>query len=132
MTVGPHKGLYTTRAKAEFLTRLHGDLNTHAKPGGRIAAFYDVPALYLQTTLRPALPTVWPFWYFPQQQLLDYLNDHAAAGGLAIRMGDFPGRVHPVAPQNTALDGRVQVAQRLLVARPEYNLYALPSAAPPK
>lgn len=121
---GPYAGLLTTEPKAAFAERLYADLQSRSRHASHIAAFYDFPGAYIQTGLRPALPTVWPFHYFPDQALVAYASDRLRPGDLVLRIGDFPGRVLKESSRMvTDLGAALQPRQDVVTQTPWYSLY---------
>ena len=59
---GPYKGLYTTAAKAEFLTKITKAVREASYNKESTILFYDrFPAGYLLTNANPYTPTIWMF-----------------------------------------------------------------------
>jgi len=67
---GPFRGIYTSQEKATFLQRLTGDLKEFSRPEGHILFYYQFPAGYLLTPMRPAATNAWSISCPP----LDYPN----------------------------------------------------------
>ncbi len=84
---GPFKGLATTPIKEEYLRHLTTDLAAVAKPGSKILFYYQFPAGYLLTNLKPAMPSLWMFcskasW----QECISYYEKSRAPGDIVVRI----------------------------------------------
>lgn len=56
---GPFRGLKTTEEKKAFIEQFAHDLKAYSYPNDRILVFFDFPAGYLFSELRPAVNSVW-------------------------------------------------------------------------
>jgi hypothetical protein len=61
MESGPFRGLWTTDFKAQYIEDIQKDVGHLARRGGRALFYFDFPAGYLMTAMRPAAASAWIF-----------------------------------------------------------------------
>jgi hypothetical protein len=123
VALGPFRGLRTTRSRARLIEDVTRAVRAHADPSGdaRIVAYYDFPAAYLMTRMRPAMPSVWTDARIAVAPvMMDYYRRHLTGRGLVLRW--------PVANHTgvTALERLAESPDRILERRPGFTLYREP------
>src|SRR6185369_15534726 len=58
---GPYRYLRTTPEKARFVERIGADIGKLSQEAGSVVYYYDFPAGYLFSGMKPATTTVWQF-----------------------------------------------------------------------
>jgi hypothetical protein len=118
---GPFRGLRTTEARALQIEDVTRAVRAYADPSSRIVAYYDFPAAYLMTMMRPAMPSVWTDARIPvSDMMMEYYRKHLTGRGLVVRWAS-QNRSGP-----TALERLTESPQRLLTRGNGFLLYREP------
>jgi hypothetical protein len=116
---GPFRGLYTTPEHARFSADLEDALRRHETPDGKLLAYWDLPAAYLFTKMRPASNSVWISQMADPDAALASYRSHADGSGFALK-------VKASGPSVTPLDQFVEAGGRPLESTPRFLITAEP------
>ncbi len=83
---GPFRGLYTTEKNAAEIHELVTVLRKFEDRTARMVSFYDFPAAYIVTRMKPGMPSSWTDSRIPASPfMMDYYRRHLTGRGLVVR-----------------------------------------------
>lgn len=84
---GPYKGLYTTRFKREYLKKISYDLKMVAKPDRHVLFYFQFPAGYLLSEMKPSTPSLWTTCIrADRSECIEYYKRRMKVGDVVVRM----------------------------------------------
>ena len=123
VTSGPFRGLYTTPEHAAMSAEVESIFQKYARPDAKVLAYWDFPAAYLFTKMRPAGNTVWMTPVADQGALVTYYRGLINGAGFSMKLKSS-------AKGATPLDHFLESSGRELEATPSFLLVGEPAPAP--
>lgn len=122
VTQGPYRGLWTTRERSAFINEIGRDIQAIAAqaPGTGILFFYNFPAGYLLSDLRPSthMLNLLPRQYSPELRQLLLPASFEQRPDWVTKLGTQPELEDPVINSAYTADG-----YSIFLARPNYTIY---------
>jgi len=123
---GPYAGLYTSKAKFDYLTQITADIKSLENKNGKIV-FYEFPAGYLISEMRPGVNSAWIRDISRGKKFYsNYYEKHQTPDSLVFEIDWLThekSRMQKIHySPNDALYSLIEKTHHLLLARPDYRV----------